>query len=144
MRRCGDMHPELAAGRPMMRWTAMLLSAVVIVFSLTFIVTRRTAATPPAAPQLVEVPIAAATPLRVRTLRGAPPLPRLRSPRSVSAAPAAPAAAAAAPLAAAAPMAPVAPPPSASSNPPPEVLCARAALMRMTGGAPALPRTGRC
>ena len=131
----------------MMRWTATFVSAVVIVFSLTFIVTRRTAAT---APRLVVAPITAVAPLRVRTLRSAPALPRLRRPRggATTAAPAtAPAAApAAAPVAP--PSTPPSTPPSSSSSnstrPTGPGLCARAAWIQQTGGAPALPRTGRC
>ena len=127
----------------MMRWTATFVSAVVIVFSLTFIVTRRTAAT---APRLVVSPIADVPPLRVRTLRSAPALPRLRRPRggATTAAPAtAPAAAPVAP-----PSTPPSTPPSSSSSnstrPTGPGLCARAAWIQQTGGAPALPRTGRC
>jgi len=130
----------------MMRWTATFVSAVVIVFSLTFIVTRRTAATAPTAPRLVVSPIADVPPLRVRTLRSAPALPRLRRPRggATTAAPAtAPAAAPVAP-----PSTPPSTPPSSSSSnstrPTGPGLCARAAWIQQTGGAPALPRTGRC
>ena len=126
----------------MMRWTATFVSAVVIVFSLTFIVTRRTAATAPTAPRLVVAPITAVAPLRVRTLRSAPALPRLRRPRG-GATTAAPATAPAA-----APVAPPSTPPSSSSSnstrPTGPGLCARAAWIQQTGGAPALPRTGRC
>jgi len=126
----------------MMRWTATFVSAVVIVFSLTFIVTRRTAATAPTAPRLVVSPIADVPPLRVRTLRSAPALPRLRRPRG-GATTAAPATAPAA-----APVAPPSTPPSTSSSnstrPTGPGLCARAAWIQQTGGAPALPRTGRC
>ena len=126
----------------MMRWTATFVSAVVIVFSLTFIVTRRTAATAPTAPRLVVAPITAVAPLRVRTLRSAPALPRLRRPRG-GATTAAPAAAPVAP-----PSTPPSTPPSSSSSnstrPTGPGLCARAAWIQQTGGAPALPRTGRC
>jgi len=123
-----------------MRWTATLVSAVVIVFSVTFIVTRRTADVAPAPAQLVASPVAAGTPLRVRTLRGAPPLPRLRDRAPAAAAVVAPAPPAP-PAPSASPAVPEAPP-SASAGPP--GLCARAAWMQLTGGAPALPRTGRC
>jgi hypothetical protein len=116
----------------MMRWTATLVSAVVTVFSLTFVVTRRTADAAPKAAQLVASSIAAGTPLRVRTLRGVPALPRLRR---------APSGAAAAP--AVAPLPP--PPPSAVAPEPPEpVLCARAAWAGLTGGVSPLVQPGRC
>jgi hypothetical protein len=122
----------------MMRWTATLVSAVVTVFSLTFVVTRRTADEAPKAAQLVASSIAAGTPLRVRTLRGVPALPRLRHAPSGAAA-----AAAAAAGAAAAPLPP--PPPSAAPPAPPEpVLCARAAWAGLTGGVSPLVQPGRC
>ncbi len=119
----------------MMRWAATLLSALIVIFSLTFIVTRRNAAgAATQAPQLVATPIAAGPTLRVRTLRGAAPLPRLRRSGAAAAAPSAPGA----------PAAPPPPPPVGSSVTPPKVLCARAAWAQLTGGAPALPQTGRC
>ena len=119
----------------MMRWTATLVSAVVIVFSATFIVTRLSAGTASAAPQLRTVSNVAGKPLRVRTMRGVAPLPRLHRVQG-SAPTAAPVAPLSTPL----------PPPQASSStkPPAEALCARAAWLQFAGGAPALPRTGRC
>lgn len=127
--------PELAPRRPMMRWTATLVSAVVIVFSATFIATRLSAGTASATPQLRTASILAGKPLRVRTLRGVAPLPRLHRVQTSAASPV--------------PVAPLStppPPPQASSStrPPAEALCARAAWLQFAGGAPALPRTGRC
>ena len=118
-----------------MRWTATLLSAVVIVFSATFIVTRLFAGPASAAPQLRTAPILASEPLSVHTLRSVAPLPRLhRVQRSEPAA--VPVAPRSTPL----------PPPqgSSSTGPPAEASCARAAWLEPAGGAPALPRTGRC
>ena len=112
----------------MMRWTATLVSAVVIVFSLTFIVTRRTADAASQVSQLVPSPVAAGTPLRVRTLRSVPALPRLRGAGSGAAAVPSAAAAAGPPAVARPPaVAPPSAPFSAAPVPPPETLCARAA-----------------
>ena len=117
----------------MMRWTATLVSAVVFVFSATFIVTRLAAGPASAAPQLRTASILAGRPLPVRTLRSVAALPRLHpGPRSTPPA-----------VAAASPAGP--PPPAASpAKPHAEKLCARAAWLQHAGGAPALPRTGRC
>jgi hypothetical protein len=126
----------------MMRWTATLVSAVVLVFSLTFAVARRGATAAPAAQPLAAAPARAGVPLRVRTLRAVPPLPRLRP---ADAPPAATKAAATTTTAAAAPAPSVARPPApADALRPGPRLCARAAWAQPTGGTPALPATARC
>ena len=118
----------------MMRGTATLLSAVVVVFSLTFVGARLSAAPAPAAPQLAAAPTVTAAPLTVQTLRAVAPLPRLQLPGGAAAG------VAAAPLPAPVP----APQAVSPARPSGERLCARAAWLLPTGGAPALPRTGRC
>jgi hypothetical protein len=130
----------------MMRWTATLVSAVVVVFSATFIVARVSAGTA-AAPQLRTASIVAGKPLRVRTLRGVAPLPRLHrvqsaAPATVPTVPLSPPPPAVPPPLQASPPPP--PPASSSTRPPPGALCARAVWLKFVGGAPASPRTGRC
>ncbi|HYI17451.1 MAG TPA: hypothetical protein VD836_02025 [Solirubrobacteraceae bacterium] len=72
----------------MIRWATTAACVVVVVFSASFVVARWTAPAKPDRSQLVIAPAPAEPPLRVRTLQGAPKLPRLQ--RLPSAAPSPP------------------------------------------------------
>jgi len=93
-------------------WIATLVCAVVTSFGVTFVLARWSAPEAPVRSQVVVAPAPLHTPLRLRTLRGAAKLPRLRrAPGAASPAPAAPASASA-------PSSPSATRSSAPSTPP--------------------------
>jgi len=70
-----------------MRSATTVVCVVVVVFSVSFVVARWTAPAKPDRSQLVVAPAPTHAPLRVRTLQGAPKLPKLQRPPSATPSP---------------------------------------------------------